>query len=203
MRLLETESTEATSRMSKLAQQVQRLVDELRQKTPEPSRAAVKRQKRETQAEVIIRVRAQVFLLDPACICGECRPSVKDEMNEVVPRSKTRGLPPEERFNSGNCIRMSRRCHRLFHGQLKTAKGLFVRFLDEQRKANGPIELRWKDGRTKIYQRQPAAAAVALTRPDMASASQGDSPSLGAAAPSGAGRRLLTSVTAARDHGRS
>ena len=159
--------------MSKLSLAVQRMVDELRQKTPEPSRKAVKRQKRETQAEIIVRVRKEVFLLDAACICGECRPSVKDEMNEVLSRAQTRGLPPEQRFNTGNCVRMSPKCHRLFHGILKVGKGLFLRFLDEQRRANGPIEVTRKDGRITIYQRQPAAAAaVAAARhqPEMQSA---------------------------------
>jgi hypothetical protein len=76
-------------------------------------RRAEKRAKRRTEKEVIAEVRAYVFdVRDRACRCGFCKPQPTDEMNEIVPRSATRGLDPEVRFSRANCLRLSRSCHR-------------------------------------------------------------------------------------------
>lgn len=73
---------------------------------------AEKAAKRKTQREVIALVRDEVFQQDR--VCAVCRKPGKadDEMHEIVPRSKTRGLEPEQRFNVGNCIRLHSACHR-------------------------------------------------------------------------------------------
>lgn len=81
-----------------------------------PTRREVKVQRRAAHRDVVAEVRELVFRLDPQCVVclGPAEPT--DAMNEVVPRSKTRGLPPEERFNRGNCCRVHdgplRSCHR-------------------------------------------------------------------------------------------
>lgn len=76
-----------------------------------PTREKTKRAARQTQADVIREVREQVFERDKRCLCGACEPVDTDEMHEIVPRSKTRGLHPRRRFNKRNCVRLSRRCH--------------------------------------------------------------------------------------------
>lgn len=120
-----------------------------------PLRSSPKtRARRKTEAEVIAEVRTQVFELDAACICGKCKPSVRDEMNEVVPRSKTRRMAPEERFNVYVCVRMSRKCHAMFHGEIGHGKRLKLEFLDPEQRAMGPIRGTFKDGRTFVYQRK-------------------------------------------------
>ncbi len=77
-----------------------------------PSRARTKRADHKTEVDVIIETRKAVFERDVACRCGGCRPSHTDEMNEIISRAKTRGLAPEVRFNTRNCIRLSRACHK-------------------------------------------------------------------------------------------
>jgi 5-methylcytosine-specific restriction endonuclease McrA len=57
-------------------------------------------------------------------------------MHEIVPRSKTRGLPPEERFNLKNCIRLSRSCHRAVTEHRK-----WVHVHDAERGGGGPVTL--------------------------------------------------------------
>lgn len=140
--------------MSKLAQEMQRLSDEIFKKKTPPSREDRKEQKKATEADVIDKVRAAVFVLDHSCICGRCRPSAKDEMHEVVPRSKTRGLPPEVRFNTANCVRLSRKCHAMVTGELGHGKRLKITFADPIIGANGLVTLMWKNGKTKTYQRK-------------------------------------------------
>lgn len=165
--------------MSKLAQDVQRMVDQVYDKkgvtvvaaTPPqyrfdrfvvrqlikrtPVRSSPKtKARRKSEAEVIAVVRSEVFALDPQCICGKCKPSPRDEMNEVLARSKTRRMAPEERFNVKICVRMSRKCHAMFHGELGHGKRLKVEFLDDAG-AMGRILMTWKDGRMVQYCRLP------------------------------------------------
>lgn len=82
-----------------------------------PTRASAKRQKQQRQSTVVADVRGQVFTRDKACrACNGLRKRyrfgfIDDEMHEIVPRSKTRGMEPEQRFNTQNCIRLCHWCH--------------------------------------------------------------------------------------------
>lgn len=141
--------------MSKIAQEMQRLADEIFKKKPaEPTREEKKAARKEAEKAVIAEVRIEVFKLDSACICGRCRPSDNDEMHEVVSRAKTRGLPPEVRFNTANCVRLSRSCHRKVTGEVGKGKSLFLTFADPVLGANLSVDLKWKDGKTKTYVRR-------------------------------------------------
>lgn len=139
--------------MSKMTMDFQRQMDELRSKKPLPSRQEQKGVKRQTKTDVIKVVRARVFELDRACICGGCRPSPQDEMHEVVPRSALRGRPPEEIFNVRNCVRLSRKCHAQVTGELKHGKSLVITFEDAALGASGPVRLAWAGGRAVVYTR--------------------------------------------------
>jgi hypothetical protein len=79
---------------------------------PKGNHKREKRQKRQQAREWIGVVRELVFRLDPRCVVCGGAPTANDEMHEIVPRSKTRGLPPEQRFNRGNCVRLHGHCHR-------------------------------------------------------------------------------------------
>lgn len=57
-----------------------------------------------------------------------------DEMHEDPPRSKTRGLPPEQRFNLLVCGRLCQACH-----SDVTHRRLTIVFLDPLRRFMGPI----------------------------------------------------------------
>jgi 5-methylcytosine-specific restriction endonuclease McrA len=59
----------------------------------------------------IEQVRREVFRLDPVCVVCDV-PSPSDELHEVVPRSRTRGQPPDQRFSRQLCVRLCRICHR-------------------------------------------------------------------------------------------
>jgi hypothetical protein len=141
--------------MSKLAQTVQRLVDELHKRDTTPTRDV------NAAAAIIREVRAEVFRLDPACICGTCLRSVSDQMHEIIPRSKTRNQPPEVRFSTKNCVRLSPGCHAKVTGEAGHGKRLTILCEDAERGANGPVRLTWKDGRTRTYQRAVAGSAGA------------------------------------------
>lgn len=57
-----------------------------------------------------------------------------DEMHEDPPRSKTRGLPPWERFNLRVCGRLCQACHRDV-----TEHRLRIVFADPERRFMGPV----------------------------------------------------------------
>ena len=139
--------------MSRMAQEFQRMVDALRRKAPPASREQERAKRRRTRAQVVADARVAVFALDARCICGSCPPADTDEMHEVVPRSKLRGRPPEEIFNTRNCDRLSRRCHQLVTGTLGKGQALRIAFLDRARGAMGRTELVWKDGRRVVHER--------------------------------------------------
>lgn len=76
--------------------------------------AVVKNREAAHQRAVIGAVRKLVFARDPHCRACQGRRHGRfkdDEMHEIVPRSATRGLPPEERFNTANCLRLCHLCH--------------------------------------------------------------------------------------------
>lgn len=68
---------------------------------------------------MIRRVREELFARTQDCaVCGMpefitrgFHPKSTHEMHEDPPRSKTRGRPPEERFNSRVCMRICPICH--------------------------------------------------------------------------------------------
>jgi len=69
------------------------------------------------EAAVITAVHDWIWAQRPWCqLCAgsrrdECA-GFPDEMHEDPPRSKTRGLPPEQRFNLIICGRLCKACHR-------------------------------------------------------------------------------------------
>jgi hypothetical protein len=142
--------------MSKLAQTVQTLANAIFQQVTPPSRAEVKQAAKAQQTAWIAEVRAAVFAMDPACICGQCRRSDTDQMHEVVSRAKTRGQPIETRFNTGNCVRLSRACHAMVTGEVGHGQRLAVTFADPVLMAHGDVLLTWTDGRTRLYRRRVA-----------------------------------------------
>lgn len=104
------------------------------------SRAATKAAKHAHEVEVIRVTRAKVFARDARCrACnGRRKNFLDDQMDEMRPRSATRGLPPEERFSTANCIRYCALCH-----QDKTEHRLTATPLDPVLGADGPVVHEW------------------------------------------------------------
>lgn len=99
-----------------------------------PTREQRKRGKRQHHAEVVAATRELVFRLDPVCIVCARGPFGTDEMHEVIPRSQTRGLEPERRFNRRICVRLCRVCHRDV-----TEKRVRMKFADESKGVDGGV----------------------------------------------------------------
>lgn len=143
--------------MSRMSMDFQRQMDELRKNQRTPTREERKGEKKAVKSHVIAQVRARVFELDRACICGKCKPSDKfDEMHEVVSRAQLRGRPPEDIFNVRNCVRLSRKCHLLVTGTIGKGKAITISFLDDAL-AMGRIKLTWKNGQEVVYHRPTQA----------------------------------------------
>lgn len=105
--------------------------------------------KRKTQAEVIEAVRRDVFQLDVVCaVCYRALVSDADEMHEIIPRSKTRGLPPEQRFNVKICIRLHSGCH-----QTVTGNRIKLQFVDPLLGIRGGVRVLAGDKELWIYKR--------------------------------------------------
>jgi hypothetical protein len=101
---------------------------------------ATKRAKRATRRAVIAATRAKVWLRDGACRYSR-NASETDEMHEVVSRAKLRGRPPDEIFNTRNCLRLARAVHeRVTRGQLR------IEFLDVARGCNASVEFHDQNG---------------------------------------------------------
>lgn len=92
-----------------------------------PSLADEKTARHAKEVEQITLTREQVWTRseDKCEFCGDTERETaakshraRHEMNETIERSKTRGLPPEERFNTRICARNCVPCHRDFHGKL-------------------------------------------------------------------------------------
>ncbi len=81
------------------------------------SRASEKRRQDRHEAAVIQAVHDEVFALSSLCaICSDTelesnRKGYRHEMNEDPARSKTRGWPVEDRFNTRICMRICSECH--------------------------------------------------------------------------------------------
>jgi len=108
---------------------------------PKGNRKREKALAKRAQGAWVVQVRAEVWERSRGrCeTCGDtefdtARKSLKfsHEMNELVPRSQTRGKPPEERFNTRICIRQCPLCHHAFH-----AGDLRVRPVSEQDGGDG------------------------------------------------------------------
>lgn len=109
---------------------------------PKPKRRKSEKQKQKRlDAKWISATRKVIVERDRWCRCcpqiledvGEKWNQLPVEMHEIKYRSQTRGLPIEERVNTGNCILLCRACHRAIHDNkinlhMKTEKG-----------ADGPI----------------------------------------------------------------
>lgn len=97
--------------------------------------------KRAALAAHIAKVRAEVFQRDPCCRVSGLKSDAFDEMHEDPPRSKTRGLPIEQRFNTKICIRLNATIHRLV-----TEKKIQIVQVDPERGFNGPIRAVYVNG---------------------------------------------------------
>jgi hypothetical protein len=91
------------------------------------------------EAQTITAVRQIVFATRFSCqLCRGARTAecagLPDEMHEDPPRSKTRGLPPEVRFNARVCARLCHACHADV-----TEHRLRIVFLDPVRGFLGPV----------------------------------------------------------------
>ena len=113
---------------------------------PLPKRTE-KQRKRRADAAWVRLVRKDVVIRDMGCrSCHEMGlPSDNGglplQMHELVYRSKTRGLPIEERVNTRNCILLCEFCHSAIH-----AKMLSVFVEDARKGADGRL-------RFKLWQR--------------------------------------------------
>jgi hypothetical protein len=71
---------------------------------------------------------------------------VQVEMNELIPRSQTRGRPPEQRFNSRICIMLHPRVHELF-----TRNILRIVPLDVDAGADGAVRFEVRDAASPLW----------------------------------------------------
>lgn len=74
-----------------------------------------RRLKKAHEVDVIIATRDYIWATRPVCqLCRGNRylAGFTDEMHEEPPRSRTRGLPPDKRFNPIVCGRLCAICHR-------------------------------------------------------------------------------------------
>ena len=83
-----------------------------------PTRAEQKHAARQHEADVIAATRRAVFLRDKGCRCCHSDGRRTDEMHEIQSRAKLRGRPPEEIFNTRNCIRVCREDHASITGKV-------------------------------------------------------------------------------------
>tara|TARA_B100000949_G_scaffold223776_1_gene226573 strand:- start:340 stop:771 length:432 start_codon:yes stop_codon:yes gene_type:complete len=112
---------------------------------PTPRRTEKQRRKRADAAWIRL-VRKDVILRDGGCrSCQELGLSPDNaglpmQMHELVYRSKTRGLPMEQRVNTKNCILICQFCHSALH-----AKMLSVFIEDSCKGADGKLRFKlWR-----------------------------------------------------------
>lgn len=87
--------------------------------TPVADDVAARKQALSTHIQ---QVRARIFLQRRTCqACSGTRwrdcCGLPDQMHEDPPRSETRGLPPDQRFNERVCARLCAACHRDVHNK--------------------------------------------------------------------------------------
>ena len=98
--------------------------------------AAEVKQIRKTREKVGKRTDHCEYCGDSEAETAMKHPKSTHEMNEDPPRSKTRGLPPEQRFNVYVCGRACAPCH-----QLITDNVIIIHFHDEQRRHLGDYDI--------------------------------------------------------------
>lgn len=114
-------------------------------KDQEPSRADRKRKKADVRRTIIAAVRAIVLARDGRCrVCGT-RHNLT--MNEIERRSALRGRPPEEIFNTANCVTLCVRCHLYGYERQGHEREWFTLEKLTEAGADGPLLARWRDGR--------------------------------------------------------
>lgn len=122
-----------------------------RSKFGTPTRAAEKAAAHRHEVEVKAETRRLVWARSDRCelLCGlteyetaatDCFPT-RHEQDEVVPRSATRGLPPEVRFSTANTCRACACCHRM-----KTEHQIGVFMHDDQIGMNGDYDVTGRHG---------------------------------------------------------
>ena len=84
----------------------------------------------------IAAVRQQVFARDARCRVSGLKSDDYDQLHEDPPRSATRNMPMEVRFNSRVCIRLNREIHRLV-----TEKRIQIVKVDPALGFDGPIRV--------------------------------------------------------------
>jgi len=113
------------------------------------SRTHVKREKDAAEAAQIRTTHDRVWERDATCrYCLGMRSANRatDAMHEDPSRAKTRGLPPEQRFNAKTCGRACARCHADLTGDVNRPK-MRTEFLEPDRGFNGPIRPLFREGR--------------------------------------------------------
>ena len=104
---------------------------------PKPTRT--RRQERRAEKDRkharIWSVRRELIKRDPRCrVCGELL-SKDAQIHEMVVRSQLRGRPPEEIFNTKNCLLLCLACHAEVH-----ARKIDIIPVDDDLGANGDVE---------------------------------------------------------------
>lgn len=110
-----------------------------------PARVTRKAGQAAHRRQVIAETRQAVFARDGACrMTGFAAET--DECHEVVSRAHTRGMPPEARWNTRNCLRLSRAAHAKV-----TAHTVEIVFVDEVLGCDGGIlfRVRQSNGRER------------------------------------------------------
>ena len=100
------------------------------------TRAETKASARKALAAYIAAVRQQVFARDARCRVSGLKSDEDDELHEDPPRSATRNMPMDVRFNSRVCIRLNREIHRLV-----TEKRIQIVKVDPVLGFDGPIRV--------------------------------------------------------------
>jgi 5-methylcytosine-specific restriction endonuclease McrA len=103
---------------------------------PTRTRRQERRAEKDHQHAVILAVRRQLIKRDQRCrVCGELL-SKDAQMHEMVFRSQLRGRPPEEIFNTRNCLMLCLSCHADVH-----ARKIDIIPVDDDLGANGDVEV--------------------------------------------------------------
>lgn len=111
--------------------------------------AAEKRKAKAAEERYRLKIKRKVWNRSSVCeFCADTEaqtaaksPVAQHEMHETTPRSATRNLPKEERFNLAICARVCRPCHDLIHG-----KQLFLSVHNEARGIQGDYDVLGPDG---------------------------------------------------------
>lgn len=111
--------------------------------------SAEKRREKAAEERYRLKIKRKVWNRSSVCeFCADTEaqtaaksPAAQHEMHETTPRSATRGLPKEQRYNLAICARVCRPCHDLIH-----SKQLFVSFHNDARGMQGDYDVLGPDG---------------------------------------------------------